>query len=101
MATATQQKTKAKVKQEPASTIFKWEGTDKKGNKVKGETTAASMAIVRATLRKQGINAKKVRKKPKDLFSASVKKNNSYGYRYLFKATGNNDEGRRSPRPIL
>ncbi len=74
MATATQQKTKAKAKQEPASTIFKWEGTDKKGNKVKGETTAASMAIVRATLRKQGINAKKVRKKPKDLFAASAKK---------------------------
>jgi len=76
MATAAQQKTKVKVKvkQEPASTIFKWEGTDKKGNKVKGETTAASMAIVRATLRKQGINAKKVRKKPKDLFAASAKK---------------------------
>ena len=72
MATATQQKTK--TKQEPASTIFKWEGTDKKGNKVKGETTAASMTIVRATLRKQGINAKKVRKKTKELFAASAKK---------------------------
>ncbi|OUS08823.1 type II secretion system protein F [Gammaproteobacteria bacterium 42_54_T18] len=72
MATATQQK--AKSKQAPSSTVFKWEGTDKKGNKVKGETTAASMTIVRATLRKQGINTKKVRKKPKELFSASAKK---------------------------
>ena len=72
MATATQQKTKSK--QAPSSTVFKWEGTDKKGNKVKGETTAVNMTIVRATLRKQGINAKKVRKKPKDLFASSGKK---------------------------
>ena len=72
MATAIQNK--AKSKSEPSSTIFKWEGTDKKGNKVKGETTAANMTIARATLRKQGINAKKVRKKPKELFSASAKK---------------------------
>ncbi len=72
MATAIQQK--AKSKQAPSSTIFKWEGTDKKGNKIKGETTAANMTIVRATLRKQGINAKKVRKKPKELFASAGKK---------------------------
>ena len=71
MATATQTKP---VKKAPSATTFRWEGTDKKGNKVKGETTAANMTIVRATLRKQGINAKKVRKKPKDLFGSSQKK---------------------------
>ncbi|OUS31663.1 type II secretion system protein F [Gammaproteobacteria bacterium 45_16_T64] len=71
MATAT--KTKPK-KSAPSAATFVWEGTDKKGNKVKGETSAASMTVVRATLRKQGISAKKVRKKPKDLFGSSQKK---------------------------
>lgn len=71
MATATQQKPS---KNASPSATFVWEGTDKKGNKVKGETTAANMAIVRATLRKQGVNAKRVRKKPKELFASSQKK---------------------------
>ena len=72
MATATQNKTKSE--QAPASITFKWEGVDKKGNKVKGETISNNMSTVRAVLRKQGINAKKVRKKPKDLFASSGKK---------------------------
>lgn len=72
MATATQQKSKPTSKSSTA--VFVWEGTDRKGNKVKGETSAANLTIVKATLRKQGINAKKVKKKPKDLFAASAKK---------------------------
>lgn len=45
------------------SAIFLWEGTDKQGKKTKGEITSASPAIAKAELRRQGITAKKVRKK--------------------------------------
>lgn len=34
---------------------FTWEGTDTKGNKVRGKTVAANEAAVRAQLRKQGV----------------------------------------------
>ena len=34
---------------------FKWEGTDTKGQKVRGQTVAVSEAAVRAQLRKQGV----------------------------------------------
>lgn len=47
---------------------FVWEGTDKKGNRKNGETTGQSMAMVKASLRKQGINPRKVKKKGKPLF---------------------------------
>jgi len=42
---------------------FIYAGTDRKGNKVKGELSAKNVALARAELRKQGINAKKVSKK--------------------------------------
>lgn len=71
MATIAQNK---KTKNSQKTSTFNWEGTDRKGNKVKGETIAANMTLVRATLRKQGINANKVKKKPKDLFKAAPKK---------------------------
>ena len=35
--------------------VFAWEGTDRKGNRVKGESRAATIALVRADLRRQGI----------------------------------------------
>jgi len=43
--------------------IFAWEGTDKKGKKVKGESNASNPAMVKADLRRQGIKPVKVRKK--------------------------------------
>jgi len=43
--------------------VFTWEGTDRKGGKVKGELSGANTALVKAQLRKQGINPTKVRKK--------------------------------------
>lgn len=43
--------------------IFAWEGSDRKGKRIKGESRAASMALVRADLRRQGINPIKVTKK--------------------------------------
>src|SRR4051794_4161067 len=42
---------------------FRWEGTDRKGQKVKGEISGQTPALVKAQLRKQGINPKKVAKK--------------------------------------
>lgn len=52
------------------ASVFKWEGTDKKGAKVTGEISGVNPALVKAQLRKQGINPLKVRKKTASLFSA-------------------------------
>ena len=41
---------------------FVWEGTDKKGNRIKGKTVAASEAAVKADLRRQGIAPIKISK---------------------------------------
>src|SRR5512138_642757 len=41
---------------------FVWEGTDKRGKRVKGKMLAASEAAVKADLRRQGVLAKSVRK---------------------------------------
>jgi type IV pilus assembly protein PilC len=46
------------VKQVP----FSWEGTDSKGNRIKGKTVAADEAAVRAELRRQGVVPVRVRK---------------------------------------
>jgi type IV pilus assembly protein PilC len=53
--------------------VFTWEGTDRKGGKVKGELSGANTALVKAQLRKQGINPTKVRKKGMSLLSAGKK----------------------------
>lgn len=55
------------------TTLFSWEGTDKKGAKVKGDMSGANPALVKAQLRKQGINPTKVRKKGTSLFSKGKK----------------------------
>ena len=57
-----------------AEDIFVWEGADKKGAKIKGETNGRSIALVKADLRRQGINPTKVRKKPKPLLGIGGKK---------------------------
>ena len=62
-----------KAPKAPKAHIFVWEGADKRGNRVKGETRAASMALVRAELRRQGIAPTKVKKKAAPLFSARKK----------------------------
>jgi len=53
--------------------VFTWEGIDRKGSKVKGELSGTSPALVKAQLRKQGINPQKVRKKSVSLFGAGKK----------------------------
>ncbi|MCK4675536.1 MAG: type II secretion system F family protein, partial [Gammaproteobacteria bacterium] len=62
---------KAKAK----NTTFTWEGINKKGQTVKGETVAASADVVKAELRKQGLTPKKgkIKKKSGGLFSAKEK----------------------------
>ncbi|MDO8332481.1 MAG: type II secretion system F family protein [Pseudomonas sp.] len=55
------------------NSTFIWEGTDKKGSKIKGELSGQNPALVKAQLRKQGINATKVRKKSVSIFSAGKK----------------------------
>ena len=54
--------------------VFLWEGADRRGKKLKGETRAANLNMVRADLRRQGINPLKVRRKPTALFSNRKKK---------------------------
>lgn len=57
-------KTKKKKVEEPT---FKWEGVDKRGNKIKGELRGSTVESIKAELRKQGINPLHVRKQSKSL----------------------------------
>ncbi len=50
---------------------FVWEGTDKRGIKMKGETLAKNANLLRAELRKQGINPIIVKPKTKPLFGSA------------------------------
>ena len=54
-------------------TVYSWEGVDRKGTAIKGESTGASIALVKAQLRKQGITPSKVRKRPTSLFGKGKK----------------------------
>ncbi|MFV3307249.1 type II secretion system F family protein [Pseudomonas sp. NY15181] len=55
------------------TSVFTWEGTDRKGGKIKGELSGTSPALVKAQLRKQGINPIKVRKKGMSLLGKGKK----------------------------
>ncbi len=54
--------------------MFVWEGTDKSGKKVKGEIAGQSDALVKALLRRQGVNPSRVKKKPKPLLGGGGNK---------------------------
>ena len=62
------QPTPVKKKKEEEST-FKWEGTDKRGTRVKGELRGFNQNLVKAELRRQGIIPLRVRKKAKPLLT--------------------------------
>ena len=51
---------------------FLWEGTDRKGKKIKGKSMAANEAAVRADLRRQGVVPSRIRKQSKGLFSGTA-----------------------------
>ena len=53
--------------------IFVWEGTNKAGKKVKGELSGSSDALIKAQLRRQGVNPSKVKKKTKPLLGGGKK----------------------------
>jgi type IV pilus assembly protein PilC len=48
---------------------FIWEGTDRKGQKVKGKSMAANEAAVRADLRRQGVVPTRIKKQSKGMFA--------------------------------
>jgi type IV pilus assembly protein PilC len=48
---------------------FLWEGTDRKGKKIKGKAMAADEATVRADLRRQGVVPTRIRKQRKGMFA--------------------------------
>ncbi len=56
------------------NSTFVWEGTDRKGAKVKGEISAQDPNLAKAQLRKQGINPLKVKKKTGSLLGGKGKK---------------------------
>ena len=53
----------------PKQITFEWEGSNRKGQKVKGETSGPNMATIKAQLRKQGIQPGKVKKKATSLIN--------------------------------
>ena len=58
-----------------ASTMYAWEGTNRKGRRVSGQTTAHNPTLIKAQLRQQGICPGRVRKKSSHLapFAAPIK----------------------------
>lgn len=50
---------------------FQWVGTDKRGKKLKGDYAAKTAALVKAELRRQGINPTSVKQKAKPLFGSA------------------------------
>jgi type IV pilus assembly protein PilC len=54
--------------------MFLWEGTDRAGKRVKGEMSGTSDALIKAVLRRQGINPLRVKRKPRSLLGGTGKK---------------------------
>jgi len=54
-------------------TTFQWVGLDKRGVKIKGEYAAKNATLVKAELRRQGINPQAVKPKGKPMFGAAGK----------------------------
>ena len=81
MATVTAIKTKAATTQlgkrraeVSAMQTFTWVGLDKRGVKIKGEQVSKNAGLVKADLRKQGINPQVVKPKAKPLFGKAGKR---------------------------
>ena len=57
----------------PKTSMYKWEGKNRQGAPMSGQMAGQDAALVKAQLRKQGINPIKVRKKGIEIFSAGKK----------------------------
>src|SRR5690554_2390638 len=57
----------------PKTSMYKWEGKNRQGAPMSGQMAGQNAALVKAQLRKQGVNPTKVRKKGTELFSAGKK----------------------------
>jgi len=62
---------KPKIAKPKELEVFLWQGLNRKGKKISGELSAASVLELKAQLRKQGITPGKIKKKPKPLFGLS------------------------------
>lgn len=58
--------------QEKGVDTFQWIGVSARGKRLEGEMTGASIALVKAQLRKQGITPSKVKRKAKPLFGVRM-----------------------------
>jgi type IV pilus assembly protein PilC len=58
---------------QPTPSLYVWRGVDRNGKKVNGEMSGPNQAGVKVMLRKQGIVAKSVKKKPKPVFGERKK----------------------------
>ena len=65
---------RAVKKRQHKSYLYSWEGSDKRGSRITGETRASNVALVRAELRRQGVVPLKIRRKSAPLFSSRKKK---------------------------
>lgn len=52
--------------------LYRWEGTDRKGKRIKGEMAAHSCAMIRMHLRRQGITATRIRREGRSRAGAPV-----------------------------
>ncbi|MGH8213802.1 MAG: type II secretion system F family protein [Rhodanobacteraceae bacterium] len=55
-------------------TVYEWTALDKRGVKMKGELQARNASLVKAELRRQGMNPQSVKEKAKPLFGAAGKR---------------------------
>lgn len=72
--TAARKATKTTSTPEAILKTFTWEGTDRRGIKMKGEEAAQSQTVLMISLRNRGISNAKVREASKPLFGAAGKK---------------------------
>lgn len=80
--------------------IYVWEGLDRKGAKVTGELTGHNPALIKAQLRKQGVNPLKVRKKSVSIFGAG-KKIKPLDIAFFLASDGNHDESRGATAAVF
>ncbi len=60
------------AKQKAKTATFEWEGLNKRGQKITGEMLGENSAIIKAQLRKQGVNPKRIKRKQDAIFGLSV-----------------------------